>query len=262
LTLRDRNDAARYCAPEVIGHGPNSGRRVAEVNASADASVLAAESAFGWPFTLPVRIHLYDSHDDFINGKRIEGGDEREASQSLEFSYGLTTVLDNGMVGILIDTSRFQDPVSLRMLLAHEFAHVAQAGLLNGTGSLPFFVIEGGAEYVASLVVGRDQPDLAARFQTAIADESRGEATPLSDLIARPDSSDIAIMSAAYSRGYAAMRFLTERWGLDSFTRLHRENVGGTPRRFIENLARVTALTLDEFDQELRLWLLRQRLLA
>jgi hypothetical protein len=159
----------------------------------------------------------------------------------------------------LVDTSRFPDPVDLRMLLAHEFAHVAQAGLLSNTSTLPFFVIEGGAEYVASLVVGRDQRDLADRLHTAITDEARGEATPLSDLIARPSSSDLARMSAAYSRGYAAMRFLTERWGLDSFTRLHQENVGGTPELFIENLTNVTGMNLDEFDRELRVWLLRQR---
>jgi hypothetical protein len=55
------------------------------------------------------------------------------------------------------------------------------------------------------------------------------------------------------------MRFLTERWGLDSFARIHQENIAGTPERFIENLARATAMTLDEFDQALRAWLLQQR---
>jgi hypothetical protein len=258
MTLNDRNDAARYCAPEVISHGPNSERRVDEVRASADASVIAAESAFGWPFTWPVRVHLYDTHEDFVNGKRIEGGDDRAFSQSLEFSFGVTTVLANGMVGILIDVSRFPEPIDLRMLLAHELAHVAQAGLLGHTNLLPFFVIEGGAEYVASLVVGQDQRDLADRLHTAVTDESRGTAMTLRDLIARPPNSDLALTSAAYSRGYAAMRFLSERWGLDSFTRLHQENVGGSPATFIENLARATSMSLDEFERELRAWLLRQ----
>ncbi|MGD9890885.1 MAG: hypothetical protein AB7R89_02250 [Dehalococcoidia bacterium] len=255
MTLHDRNDAARYCVPEVISHGPSSERRVAEVRASTDASVLAAESALGWLFTWPVRVHLYDSHEDFVNGKRIEGGDDQTNGESLEFSYGLTTLLDNGMVGILIDTSRFPEPIDLRMLLAHEVAHVAQAGLLGDTGTLPFFVHEGGAEYIASLVVGGDQRDLADRLHTALVNELRGEAIPLRDLIARPGSSDLALASAAYSRGYAAMLFLTERWGLDSFTRLHQENVGGTPELFIQNLARVTAMSLDEFERELRAWL-------
>jgi hypothetical protein len=256
ITLQDRNDTGYYCTPEVIGHGPNSEQRVDEVHASADASVLTAESAFGWPFTWPVRVHLYDNHEDFVNGKRIEGGDERANNQTMEFTFGTTTLLDNGMVGILVDTSRFPEASDLRMLLAHEFAHVAQAGMIGDTSMLPFFVAEGGAEYVASLVVGQDQRDLADRFHTAVVEESRGEAVPLRQLIDKPSASDLKLTSAAYSRGYAAMRFLVERWGQDSFTRLHQENVGGTPQRFTQNLARLTGMSLDQFDRELRKWLL------
>ncbi len=256
ITLQDRNDTGYYCMPEVISHGPNSDRRIDEVHASADVSVVMAESVFGWPFTWPVRVHLYDNHEDFVNGKRIEGGDERANSQTLEFAFGVTTILDNGMVGVLVDVSRFPEPIDLRMLLAHEFAHVAQAGLLGDTSALPFFAVEGGAEYLASLVVGPDQHDLADRFHTAVVDESRGNAVPLRQLIAQPSASDQRLTSAAYSRGYAAMRFLTDRWGRDAFTRLHRENVGGTPQRFTQNLTRLTGMSLDEFDRELRKWLL------
>jgi hypothetical protein len=52
------------------------------------------------------------------------------------------------------------------------------------------------------------------------------------------------------------MRFLTDRWGRDAFTQLHRENVGGTPQRFTQNLTQLTGMSLDEFDRELRKWLL------
>jgi hypothetical protein len=258
FTRDDRNGTAYLCAPTVFKHGRVSDTTVDEVHASFEAAMRVSENLFGWYLTLPIRVHLYDSHRALVNGKRVEGGDSRVNERTYESVYGITTLLDNGMVGILVDTSAFPDPRDLRMLIAHEFAHIAQTGLLGNPNVLPFFVTEGGAEYFASLVVGADQRYLADRFWSAVADESSGRAVPLRELIARPSDTDRERMLAAYSRGYAAMRFLVERWGRDSFTRLHRENVGGTPQRFIQNLTRVTGMTLDQFDRELRTWLLAQ----
>lgn len=258
FTRADRNGTAYLCAPSVIRHGRVGDATVDEVHASFEASMRASEDLFGWYLTLPIRVHLYDSHQALVNGKRVEGGDSRANERTYESVYGITTLLDNGMVGILVDTSYFRDPRDLRMLIAHEFAHIAQTGLLGNPNVLPFFVTEGGAEYFASLVVGADQRYLADRLWNAVADEGSGRAVPLRELIARPSDTDRERMLAAYSRGYAAMRFLVERWGRDSFTLLHRENVGGTPQRFIQNMARITGMTLDQFDRELRAWLLAQ----
>jgi hypothetical protein len=144
------------------------------------------------------------------------------------------------------------------MLVAHEFAHVAQAGLLGHPDFLPFFAIEGGAEYFASLVVGPEQKNLAGRFREAVADERAGRTVPLRELIAEPREDDRARVAASYARGYAAMRFLTARWGTESFTRLHRDNVDGDPERFLGAMARLTGLSLDDFDRELAAYLIAQ----
>jgi hypothetical protein len=258
LSAADRADAGVRCTPEVIAHGPFSDRRVADVEAGLDRIALTIEEVIGWPLTWPVRVHLYDTHAAFVEGKREEGGDPDVAEESLKLAFGLTTILDNGMLGVMVDTSRFPGPDDLQMLLAHEFTHAGQAGLLGTPSLLPFFIVEGGAEYVASLVVGTEQRDLAARFRAAVNDERANRAVPLRELVAKPSESDLRRTAAAYSRGYAAVRFLTSRWGRDAFTRLHQENVGGSPQRFLMAMSDVTGLTLDQFDQELRAYLLAE----
>lgn len=257
-TRADRNGTAYICSPLIYSHGRVSDGTAAEAQASFEVSIRAAEEVFGWQLTMPIRVHLYDSHEALVEGKREEGGDDRAATRNYDSVYGITTLLDNGMVGILVDASNFPDPNDLRMLIAHEYAHIAQAGLLGNPNVLPFFVAEGGAEYFASLVIGADQRYLSERFWSAVADERAGEAVPLRELVDTPDDDDRRRALAAYSRGYAAMRFLTENWGRDSFTQLHQANIGGTPQRFIDNLTRLTGLSLDAFDRELRRWLLAQ----
>lgn len=258
ITPDDRVDAGVPCAPEIITHGPQSERRAEEMRHSLAASVAAAEQAYGWTLTWPLRVHLYDDHDAFVEGIRHDAGDQRGSNRSLERTFGTTGFIASGMMGFLVDTSNFPTADDLRMLAAHEFAHVAQWGALGCPCVLPFFAIEGGAEYFAGLVVGHDQPFLAGRFRRAQADERGGNPVPLRELITRPERSDERRTLAAYSRGYAAMRFLTTRWGLDAFTRLHVDSVDGGPDAFIAGMETLTGLSLDEFDRQLSAFLLGQ----
>lgn len=258
FTRQDFNGTTYLCSPVIFRHGRVADATVDQVHASFVASIQTAEEVLGWSLTLPIRVHLYDSHDALVNGKRVEGGDERANARTYESVYGITTLLDNGMVGILLDTSNFPDPLDLRMLIAHEFAHIAQTGLMGNPNVLPFFVAEGGAEYFASLVVGADQWYLANRFWSAVADEQAGNVVPLRALIEKPGESDRRAMLASYSRGYAAMRYLAEVWGRDSFFLLHKQSVGGTPQTFVQNLVRLTGMSLDAFDRALSKWLLAQ----
>jgi hypothetical protein len=258
LSAADIWDAGRRCAPELYAHGSESRARLADARASLEAAVVTAEQLFGWSPSWPMRVHVYDDHTAFIAGNRDEGGDPAATTRSLTNTYGVRLVLANGMTGILVDVSRFPDADGLRMLLAHEFAHVAQTAVSGGTRNLPFFAVEGGAEYFASLVVGPEQAELARRFQEAVDDEHHGAAVPLRELIRRPDDDDRRRLAASYSRGYAAMRLLAARLGVQGFARLHQLAASRSTAGFLEEMARVTGLSLDDFDAELRAHLLAQ----
>ena len=258
IALRDRQDAGRPCEPELIAHGPKSEQRIEEVRAAIATIRAAGEQTFRWPLTWPLRVHLYDDHDSFVTGVRREGGDDEVTRQRLETVFARAGIIANGMYGFMVDTARFRRAVDVTMVVAHEYTHMAQAGVLGCTCYLPWFAIEGGAEYFASLVVGSEQRDLAGRFRDAVREDRAGRAVPLRELVRRPRDDDQRRSFAGYTRGYAAMRFLTLRWGAESFTHLHLENVEGSPNRFVEAMERLTGLSLDAFDQELSAYLRSQ----
>jgi hypothetical protein len=214
---------------------------------------------FDWELSWPVRIHIYDNLDAYVTGNRDEGGDESASRETLEDVPGITGApMANGGFGQLINLEELRDPADLRRVLTHEFAHVVQAGVLGDPDDLPFFVVEGGAEYFASLIVGPEHGGLVRRFREAMSDERTNQAVPLREIVRAPNPNDGNRFSASYSRGYAAMRFLVAEWGQESFVRLHRENIGGTPERFIEALSRLTGKSLDGFDADLRRYLLTE----
>jgi len=258
ISLKDRYDGGRTCAPRYYDHGALSQFRRAEIEESIAAAATKAEEVFGWKLSWPLRVHAYDTEEDFAVGLTREGPFRGVSTAAVRGVGGTTMILANGGFGYLLNVRRFEDASELRMLISHEYAHVAQAGLIGTKDDLPFFAVEGGAEYFASLVVGPDQKNLAGRFQDAVADERSNRAVPLRELIEEPEARDGRRFLAAYSRGYAAMRFLTARWGADAYGHLHRENVDGNPERFLEAMRRLTGLTLDEFDEQLRAHLLGQ----
>ena len=260
ITLDDRYDAGQNCTPEVRARGTRSEQRADEIADSIAASAAAAAEVFGWRLSWPLRVYAYDTHQDFVEGYRREGGNSRATTASLTSVRGVSGILANGQFGYLLSTSLFPDVADLRMLVAHEFAHIAQFAIMGRypPDVLPFFVVEGSAEYFASLVVGPEQRDLAGRFWEAIGDERTGRAVALRDLVDEPADDDQTRTFAAYSRGYAAMRLLTARWGRDSIARLHRESVGGTPSDALQALRRTTGLTLDALDAELSAYLLAE----
>lgn len=256
ITLPDRYDAGRPCPVEVKTYGPVAGQRVREIEDTIALSADKAASLFGWRLTWPVRVHVYDTLDSFVTGNREEGGDEGASRSDLEDVPGITGApLANGGFGQLINVEDLADSSDLRRVVAHEYAHVVQAGVLGDPDVLPFFAIEGSAEYFASLIAGAEQPGLARRFRNAISEERSNQALPLRELI-RPTT--VGQFDASYARGYAAMRYLAAEWGPDSFVRLYKENIGGTPERFLEAMNRLTGKSLDAFDAELRRYLLAE----
>jgi hypothetical protein len=257
IELPDRYDAGRSCPAEIVTHGPIGEQRRREVESALAQASDTARRLFNWELSWPIRVHIYDNLDAYVTGNREEGGDESASRESLEDAPGITGApMANGGFGQLINLDELRDAADLRRVLTHEYAHVVQAGVLGDPDVLPFFVVEGSAEYFASLVVGAEHVGLVRRFREAMSDERTNQAVPLREIVRLPN--DENRFGASYSRGYAAMRYLVSEWGQDSFVRLHRENIGGTPERFIEALSRLTGKSLDGFDAELRRYLLAE----
>jgi hypothetical protein len=257
IDLRDRYDAGRSCPAEIVTHGPAGEQRRREIESTIAQASDTAKRLFAWELSWPVRVHIYDNLDAYVTGNREEGGDESASRASLEDVPGITGApLASGGFGQLVNLEELRDPADLRRVLTHEYAHLVQAGVLGDPDDLPFFVVEGGAEYFASLVVGAEHAGLVRRFREAMSDERTNQAVPLREIVRVPDDENRT--NASYSRGYAAMRYLVAEWGQESFVRLHRENIGGTPERFIEAMSRLTGKSLDGFDAELRRFLLSE----
>lgn len=258
MAAGDRHDAGRPCEPRMIAHGPLSQARLSEVrNALGDSAAWGA-AVFGWPLTWPLHVHAYDDHPTFVEGVRRDAGDDDATARSLASTRGVAGVLANGMRGFLLDLSGFKDPTSLRMLIAHEYGHIAQAGAMGCTCNAPFWAIEGGAEYFASLVAGPHETNLANRFASAVGDEFAKRATPLASISRPSASSEPKAALPAYTRGYAAFRFLAASRGDESFGRIHRDHPMGSVDQWLAAFGQVSGLPLDEFDARLSLWLVEQ----
>lgn len=244
------HDVGRRCEAEIVAHGSRSERRLDEVRVSLAAAQARTEELLGWPLSWPLRIHVYDNKDDYVEGIRVDAGanvPEYKAKQSA----GMAITQPDRITAIALDISGFPTQDDMTELVAHEYHHIAQNAVLGASSTLPYFVKEGGAEYFASLVVGADQRGLRILFQKAVDDERAKKAKPLSMLIMDFG----AVSPEAYSRGYAAMRFLVARWGEEAFLQLYMDNIDGTANQYLLNMTRVTNMTLDEFDRELNAWL-------
>lgn len=244
----DWHDAGRVCEPQIFTHGPKSEARAGQLRASLAAARTKAEELFGWSLTWPLEIHAWDDHDSFTGGA-VEAG---VPAGRVGKESGIAYVSSARMPVILLDLSKFPGPTDMQVLVAHEYAHIVQHGVTGCTCTLPFFSAEGGADFFASLIAGPAQGQLAAEFQEAKEQVRAGTATPLGRLM------DKSSNDQAYSRGYAAMQFLADRWGADAYTRLYLDNRGGSPRGYLDNLARITGLDLDTFDAALSEYLRTQ----
>jgi hypothetical protein len=242
------HEVGRECRPEFIAHSAGAEARLADVRAALERAQSATLGLFGWSLNWPLRVHVYDNQDAYVEGVRVDAG-AASAESRAKSSAGVAITQSDRITAILVNIAGFPTADDLTMLMAHEYHHITQSGLLGSSDTLPTFVVEGGAEYFASLVVGPDQQRLAQRFQAAVDRERAGRAIPLSRLIRAGLTSD------PYERGYAAMRFLTERWGADRFAQLYMENVEGSTDQYLLRLSRITEMTLDEFDRELNGWL-------
>lgn len=246
----DWHDAGKRCPPELVVAGAAAEQRTAELQAAVGAAMAKGEELFGWPLTWPLTVFAWSDRAGFLRGAVEQGVGGRLATNT-----GVAFVSSSQRPVLLLDLSKATEPNELLALVGHEYAHILQHGVSGCTCNLPFFMTEGGAEYFASLLTGRTQGPLWTSYQIAREDSRAGRAVPLVDMV--PKSTDGG--TAPYTRGYAAMVFLSDVWGADAYVRLHLDTVGGPPERVVEGLERITGLTLDRFDAALTSYLVTKR---
>jgi hypothetical protein len=256
LTQADVFDAGTRCDPVVFSRGPKSDERMDEAFIAIQDSSAKAEEIYGWALVRALHIFIYDDHDAFVTGVWKDGGHDEVSPRDMEDVCGVAMQVASGNMGFLADISCFKSEGGLRALIAHEYAHIAQGGAMGSTSNLPFFAIEGGAEYFASLVVGHEQRQLVSRFREAIHDQYGRRPPALKSMVRRPSGAN---NYAAYSRGYAAFRFLTQHWGEDVFRSLHQDYPKGNSDRFLAGMTHITGQSLDDFDAALGTWLREQK---
>lgn len=147
---------------------------------------------------------------------------------------------------IRIPMRGLRETTDLRALLYHEYTHVV-IGDLTG-GKIPTWLNEG-----LALIEQRTPMNGTVETVRQLAGERRlpslGTLNGSFVGLSGPEA------STAYSVSYAATKFLIDRWSLWDTQRLLRQLGEGVP--FEAALEDATRLTLPEFEQEWREWLVR-----
>lgn len=251
LNFADAHDAGRACDPVVEARGSRGEAQAAVVRAALADAMRAADEQFGWRLTWPLQVQVWD--DD--TGIRNRGQVTMPEAINAAGEAGVTSVGTYSRTRILLDLSKIDTEEELRAVVVHEYGHIVQHGITGCTCNLPFWAVEGGAEYFASLVVGPRSPALADRFQEARDRVRTSQARPLASLA---DQQTVDALQS-YSRGYAAMQFLADRWSGDAVVRLLRDNVDGSAARYQAALEATTGMSPDGFDSALNDWLAAHR---
>jgi len=147
---------------------------------------------------------------------------------------------------IRIPIRGIRQATDLRALLYHEYTHVVIRDVTGG--KVPTWLNEG-----LALIEQRTPLDGAVGTVRQLADEKKlpslGALNGSFVKLTGPEA------SVAYAVSYTAAKFLVERWSRWDAQRLLRQLGEGLP--FEEALEETTRLTLPEFEQEWREWLVR-----
>ena len=257
----DHHDTLMRCEPELIAHGPESARRLEVVRAAMREAMAKGEEVFGWPGRLPLEVHVWDDNTG-LRGHGVgdtalhpHGGVVHVHHERLA---GIAVTSGTSMSEIVLDLSILTTDEALRKTVAHEYGHILQFVTTGDTENTPYWAIEGGADYFAMKVVGQYNHGIVNRFQEARNDARLDRALHLGKLATQRGSDALG----PYVRGYAAFRFLSERWGEQWYVQLYQQNRDGSPEKYLSLLQNATGMDLDTFNRELDAWLRGQPAIA
>ena len=265
LEADDRVELPHECQPRVAAGDPGAAAWLPNVRETTARLVDLTAAQMGWrPSQSLTILVLTDSEVAASIYQRYAPTYSPAEYQAQLARTGQSTYIFHGIGGSLILLNLVEAPgrqppgdrvqARIEQTLAHEYTHFAQHGI-SGLAPVPMWFLEGQAVYQEFRNGSRSYNDLPL----AIRGQRDGTAASLRALT-RPEEwfarEQVEGRAAVYSRGYAAVAFLIERYGFAATVQLLRDNWNGNYERFYESLARLTRMDLDALDRALGAWLL------
>jgi hypothetical protein len=202
--------AVRGSAGLVLGH-PSDAARLPRVAAAVDAAVPAVTAVWGTHWARRVAV-LVSASSPELTALAGTGTTLTDISALAVFDAAdpdARLVLNSGALAALT-------PVGLGIVLRHEITHIASA---TDTGaSMPRWLVEGFADYVANLTSGQPVRDVARELRADLVRGVRPAALP-ADAAFAPGGARLA---QTYEQAWLACRLVAARAGPGGLVRLYR----------------------------------------
>lgn len=254
LATADRLDLPSACAPRVVARDQGAAASTDQVGSILTTIARRTQSDFTFEPRRPLTVDLYSDADAFTAALRTARPDlEPEAAERLVQEGRSLTVLSPTRGAFILLNVRSSQPETLRRRIAHEYTHFVQSAAAGTLDAYPLWFLEGQAELQMERLAGLDWD----RRGDATRRQSNGTAPHLADLITEFDWSDTEarLGNGVYSRAYAAVAYIAERWGYAATVRLLKAGSETEPERFAREFADITGMDLDTFNKRLSEWL-------
>ena len=206
--------ARRGVASLVLAH-PADDAQLPALAEVADRAVAAVTGVWGSGWSRRVVVIIAGSQDEMraIVGAS-EGSDTAAATvaDDADPGTGLRVVLNPVQVARLSATG-------LRLVMRHEVTHVATWALTRPSQTMPTWLIEGLADYVANLGSGQPVTVVAGELRAEVAAGKVAAALPANDEFTPGGSR----LPQVYEEAWLACRLIAARAGQDALVRLYRK---------------------------------------
>ena len=235
--------ARRGAASLVLAH-PADEARSSDVAAVADEAVAAVTGVWGSGWPRRVVVIVAGSQDELAAIVGASGGSDTAAetvADDADPSTGRRVVLSPARLS----------PLGLRLVMRHEVTHVATWALTHASETLPTWLIEGLADYVANLGSGQAVTVVAGELRAEVASGKIAAALPANDEFI-PGGTRLPQL---YEEAWLACRLIAARAGQDALVRLYRHvaTSAGSPRDALDAALRDTLrLSTGQFTAQWR----------
>jgi len=203
--------AHRGAASLVLAH-PADDARLAAVAEVADNAVAAVTGVWGNGWPRRVVVIVSDGQDEMAAIVGASGGSDTAAetvADDADPSTGLRVVLGPARLS----------SVGLGLVMRHEVTHVATWALTHASETLPTWLIEGLADYVANLGSGQAVTVAAGELRAEVASGKIPAALPANDEFTPGGTR----LPQVYEEAWLACRLIATRAGQDTLVRLYRQ---------------------------------------
>ena len=235
--------ARRGAASLVLAH-PADDARLAAVAGAADNAVAAVSGVWGNGWPRRVVVIVAGSQDEMAAIVGASGSSDTAAetvADDADPSTGLRVVLSPARLSTL----------GLRLVMRHEVIHVASWALTHASETLPTWLIEGLADYVANLGSGQAVTVAAGELRAELTSGKIPAALPANDEFTPGGTR----LPQVYEEAWLACRLIAARAGQDALVRLYRHvaTSAGSPRDALDAaLRRTVGLSTAQFTARWR----------